>query len=214
MSAATSVNIPVPPQALELVIKGQEGTVAFACPTCGNIYTGHSFGGGVPGEEAGRHAAAGCCHRYCDCGAALEKGWSVCSACRSLIQAGKEKKLFEKAKKVTIEEYPADAMVFWEGDLAIGDGYFLNITELLDRCEEEDVEVPKYVWGCKPVPFSMRMDNLVEQALEGHHEDARDQITGAAEKELQDFLTAWCAKQRVKSWNPDYTVAVLLHPES
>lgn len=209
MSPATS--IPRPPEPFELVIKGTDKPVAFACPECGATYTSLTFGGGEHGILAAKHMASVHCHCYCACGTSIGPSRTKCDVCWAKALEEKESKVFEKAKKVTLEEYPADKHVYWDG--GIGDGYFLNIDEVLDRCEEEGLEVPKYVWACREVPFAMSADWLIERALEEHGEGARDEIASKDERELQALLDSWCRKQDVKSWEVDYSTAILLHPQ-
>ena len=56
-----------------------------------------------------------------------------------------------------------------------------------------EYEIPKVLWNCEEVKISMDADSIIENACEELHEDARDNISN--EKELQDFLNKWCAKQ-------------------
>ena len=208
MSAA--VSIPLPPEPYELVIKGMDKPVAFACKTCGATYTSATFGGGELGETAARHMATVHCFHRCVCGAEIGPSRTKCDECWNKTLAEKAEKVFDRAKKVTLEDYPSDQPVYWDG---LGDGYFLHIDELLDRCEEEGLEVPPYVWSCKEVPFRMEADWLLERALDSHGEGALQEIADKETEELQRLLDEWCARQDVKSWQVDYSTAVLLHPQ-
>lgn len=215
MSAA--VSLPVLPEPHEIVLKAfPDKTVAYACAECGALYSTVIFGGGPEGLVAARHAAQTHCHHFCACGAPVAINRSTCDTCWSARVKEKQEKVFEAATKVTIEEYE-DQPIYWEGPPGgasmSGDGYFLNIEEFLDRCEEEEVEVPPYVWATKPVPLSMDADFLLESALDEHHEGARDEFPDGAELELQKLLDDWCSKQKVKTWDTDYKRAVLLHPK-
>ena len=53
--------------------------------------------------------------------------------------------------------------------------------------------IPKVLWNCEEVKISMDADSIIENACEELHDDARDNIFD--EKELQEFLNNWCAKQ-------------------
>ena len=66
-------------------------------------------------------------------------------------------------------------------------GYYSNFDEYFEY------EIPKVLWNCEEVKISMDADSIIENACEELHEDARDNISN--EKELQDFLNKWCAKQ-------------------
>lgn len=209
--------LPILPEPLEVVLKKHpDKVVAFACPDCGALYSTVIYGGGASGLVAARHSAQTHCHHFCECGAPVAVNRTKCSACWKKVVDEKEKKVFEAALKVTIEEYE-DQPIYWEGPPSgssmTGDGYFLNIEEFLDCCEEEEVDVPPYVWATKPVAFAMNADFLLEDALQEHPEDARDALSADDERELQKLLDEWCAKQEVKTWVPDYKRAVLLHPE-
>lgn len=41
----------------------------------------------------------------------------------------------------------------------------------------------------------MDADGIIDSACDDLHEDARDNISGQDQKELQDFLDKWCEKQ-------------------
>lgn len=196
------------PEPFPLVIQGSDKPVAFACRECGALFTTYTFGTDLGADLAAKHAASMHCYHHCACGAELRKSRTKCDACWGQELAEKEKKVFARARKLTIEEYP-DNPVFWDG--APGDGLFLSICELLDRCEEEGLELPQYVWATREVPFAMNADWLIERALE---EQGEGFCYGLAnEGELQNLLDVWCAKQDLKNWQPDYTMAVLLHPQ-
>lgn len=215
MSAVAS--LPIPSEPLEIVLKKYpDRVVAYACANCGALYSTVIFGGGPEGDTAARHAALAHCHHFCTCGSPVPVNRSTCDACWGARVKEKEEKVFELAAKVTLEEYE-DQPIYWEGppggSSMSGDGYFLNIEEFLERCEEEEIDVPPYVWATKPVTLSMDASYLLESALDEHHEGARDEFPDGAERELQDLLDAWCAKQKVKSWDVDYKRSVLLHPK-
>lgn len=53
--------------------------------------------------------------------------------------------------------------------------------------------IPKVLWNCEETKISMDADSIIDNACEELHEDARDNIYD--EKELQEFLDKWCAKQ-------------------
>ena len=75
--------------------------------------------------------------------------------------------------------------------------YWQNYLDGSGGCNNFDeyfeYEIPKVLWNCEEVKISMDADSIIENACEELHEDARDNISN--EKELQDFLNKWCAKQ-------------------
>lgn len=209
MEAAPSVSF-TPPEPYPLVIKGATQPVAYACRTCGALFTTYLFGGGHTGCLAAEHVASTHCWHFCACGIYLRKGRTKCDGCWGQILADNEKKAFALARKLTIEEYP-NQEVYWDG--GIGDGFFLDVSDLLDRCEEESLDIPPYAWAAKEVPLAMNADWLLERALEEHGEGAREEIAEKDLPELQVLLDKWCLRQDLKSWQPDYSTAVLLHPQ-
>jgi hypothetical protein len=214
MSAA--VSLPQLPDPHEIVLKAYpDKIIAYACADCGAMYATTMFGGGEGGRIAAHHAAQSHCHHFCTCGTPVVVGRTSCNACWLLRLQEREQEVFEAAKKVTIEEYP-DQPVYWDGSLhgmMIGDGYFLNIEEFLDRCEEEGVDLPPYVWATRATTLAMSADFLLEHAMQEHHEGARDTLPTDAETELQEILDEWCSKQKTLTWEADYKMAVLLHPK-
>lgn len=49
------------------------------------------------------------------------------------------------------------------------------------------------MWNCEVIKLAMDADSIIDNACDKLHEDARDNISD--EKELQEFLDKWCAKQ-------------------
>lgn len=125
-----------------------------------------------------------------------------------------EETLYEKAKKITIEEY--DGPIYREGAGGDwGEGYFSDIEALLDYCETEGYDPPSYVWACSAKPFELgerAVEDLLERELEFQemYEDAGARITDAQRKELADLLTAWAKKVNLESWEIDYSRVILL----
>ncbi len=192
---------------LELVIKSSpETVVAVACAECGVVFTGSTFGGGTLGLEAAlQMAQSHCGTKVCACGADIQrKYWSVCDACITKQETTKEERAFEKAGKFTIDDYPGDKPIFH------GDTFSDNLDEFLERYEEDGLDLPAYVWGAKRIDFHVDADNVIEQALDGHHEEANEHLKPDAYKTLQLALDTWCEEQNIRSWEPDYELAVLL----
>src|SRR5882672_8134599 len=63
-----------------------------------------------------------------------ERHYSVCRECRDERYRKKEETAFEKAKKITAENYTGH-MLYWEGGSGdcTGDGYFSSVETLLDE---------------------------------------------------------------------------------
>lgn len=211
--ATTPVPAPFfPPEPLEVVIKGREEPVAYACSRCGIL---RLLNESDTAEEraAKREEAAEHCMKVCVCGGQLDYCYRLrCKDCRAKAEVEKEHKRFDKAEKLALEEYP-DEPVFWEGHTGgMGDGYFSGIDEVMDLCEEEGLEVPEYVWACKSKEFKLDADRILESAVENQemYEDAGDDIPDDARGRLQAYLDVWAKEIGLRSWSPDHTRAVLL----
>ena len=86
-----------------------------------------------------------------------------------------------------------------------------DIEELEDYCKENDIAMPKYVWGTTVSKISMDADSIIESACEELYEEAGEQIDDRDSKELQDMLDKWCEKQRgTDTYYVDYNVAILI----
>jgi hypothetical protein len=202
--------------AFELVLRGGTETVAFVCPTCGAVFTLRKEQLPGPAREAVAAAAvAHCVPRRCPCGQLIEdKYYTRCRGCREEAERQKEQRHFEKAEKLTIEAY--DGPLYWEGHSAsLGDGYFADAEELLGYCEDEEVDVPPFVWACSPHEFTLDGERFLANELERQemYEGVGEDITDDARRKLREFLDAWVKERDLRAWGVDYSRAVLLHPD-
>lgn len=141
------------------------------------------------------------------CGKPLIKGTNRCSCEKYREHEEEEKRIkyqetIAKAKEIELkdasyyiydeqsEKYFSDEDEFvehyWQNYLD-GSGGYNNFDEYFEY------EVPKVLWNCEKVKISMDADSIIENTCDELHEDARDNISD--EKELQEFLNKWCAKQ-------------------
>jgi len=172
---------------------------AWKCEKCGKYYLNKA-------------ATDDCCKdkpeveiRTCRvCGCVVEGHGVICQICL-------DQERFTKAKKVKYSEYKVGYL--WDENT---DKYFEN-KEALEEKYLEDAEdsedklipeFPTWCYGCTETFFSIDIDSAIENALEDMYEDF-DEITD--EKELQDFVKAWNAKQNGKTYNVDYKTVVLLN---
>lgn len=141
------------------------------------------------------------------CGKVLSKGLNRCDCDDFLEQEREEQRIkyqetIDKAKEIDLkdaseyiydelsEEYFSDECDFvdhWWELYQEGDHDCNNFNEYFERC------VPKVLWNCEVIKLSMDADGIIENACDELHEGARDNISD--EKELQEFLDKWCAKQ-------------------
>jgi hypothetical protein len=108
-----------------------------------------------------------CCNWKCACGASLPNFHTKCDACCQAEDARKEREQFEKSEKLT--EW--DGWIYSEG-LGHRDGYFEDVADLLEYCEEEEIDPPSYVWVCDKIHFvNASIDTILDHIFDQAYED-------------------------------------------
>lgn len=192
---------------VELVVKGKETVVGYACALCGASFLIHRDAG-IEEVRSQHDAAQNHCGRKCACGEALDGHYQLaCMKCQVAAHARKEQRRFEQAEKLTIEAY--DGPVFWE------DEYYFSVDELLDHCEDQELELPTYVWATTPSRFSLSAEDVLGRELERQdmYEDAFDAIPEQTRKSLQAYFDVWCKELDMVSYHCDTSRAVVLRPD-
>jgi hypothetical protein len=202
---------------LEVVVKGGEKVVGYACSVCNLYHSPTIYAGNGPSVyEAARDAAVRCCDRRCeDCNDPLEKGWhyTVCKPCHGKRDAKREQERYEKATKVPETEY--DGAVFDEGGNGSQEGYFESLEELREYFDGDDL--PEWVWACTSRGFGkFDAGDVIDNELSDHHEDARDWLEAGATAALQTALDAWVETyaKAVVTWEADHSRVVVLTKET
>lgn len=100
-----------------------------------------------------------------------------------------------------------DWWVYLEG---AGKEYFENVGELLEELENDEQEIPEFVFICQPIHFKAPdIEDLIADCLSGHYDDAYDAINNESymqlESALEDFQRA---NSHIISYEPDYTKMV------
>lgn len=195
--------------AVELNI-GDKPCGVWMCEKCRRL------NGSYMGGDA-KAMAERCCRPYIctgGCGAELpyEKHRMRCDDCCRKDQQAKELKAYENAKKLKPSEW--DGPVFDRND-----NFFMSLDDYFERYhDDEDVREEQqegtWVWCAREIKFSPSVDNMIENALDNHHEDAADRISTAEMKELEDFVAAWAEKTGVISYEPDGKSVVLIESET
>lgn len=154
------------------------------------------------------------------CGKVLSKGLNRCDCEDFLEQEREEKRIkyqetINKAKEIDIES------VFTYLYDEKSNEYFSDIDEFITYYEDvadfkNDEEMlkklPEILWVCEEAMLSMDADSIIDNACDELHEDARENISD--EKELQEFLDKWCAKQSgTTSYYPCYREYVRVQKE-
>lgn len=175
----------------------------YKCGNCGSVFISEEY-------------AEKCCRpKHCEkCGAEMPHNsyYTLCEKCRAEKEATKEKERFEKAKHYTFDNVPQSSIIMLYSDsYGENEGYFDDLEQLEDYCEENDIEMPGYVWGTRCERISMDAGSIIENACEELHEDAYDWIGKESEEELQETLNKWCEKQSgTDTYYVDYKVAIIL----
>lgn len=185
----------------ELTFKGEDQTVLYACGECGRLSSPAIYMAkpDVQHATARRMAEECCAPRKCECGAEIEKHWTACSACR-------ERKMLNKATLIDMATHDGPVSAESEGDW--GDGYSSSIEAMIEACHEHGEPVPAYCHPCHEQHLRLDPDSLLENAVDGMHEDAGDQIEAA--DELSDFIAGWNAKQRCVSYYADRSRVIVI----
>lgn len=166
-----------------------KGIQAWQCEKCGKAFLS-------------KRAADECCKEKkpytCRvCGCEVKEYHLICGSCH-------DKERYEKAKKVKYSEYNIGCL--WDEQT---DKYFYDVGEMEDYYEDEDLEMPKWCYGCTEVPFEIDIDHAIENASEEMYEDFDNQDINDLE-ELYDYIEQWNKKQTAKAYYSDYDTVVLL----
>lgn len=209
---------------LPLVVRRKEvdpadKIVAHACGACGTVYKD-------------KETAEQCCAPYrCEqCGVETKRYYTLCDNCRISREEKKEQARFEKAQKLNSDEYTGPVFCGEFDGGGLGDGYWMDLGELLGHIEDEQEwfdenaksetknpevpaarpKVPAYVYACNEVPFRLIAGDIVDQGLEDHYEGAQDRVSDKDCAALQRLLDEWCAGLGIVSYEQDTARVVLL----
>lgn len=122
-----------------------------------------------------------------------------------------EMNLFKKAKvKTTISEADKSKIEMMYSEVyPYNEGYFGDLDELEDYCNDNEIEIPKYVYGTNKKSLSIDAYDMVSSGCDELHEDAFNNINNL--KELQKFLDEWCSKQTgTDTYSMDTNYIILL----
>ncbi len=183
--------------------------VAHACQKCGKRYLFSS----LSVEDKAKKLAEQCCRNDCcaQCGATIHLGLGGvhCAQCV-------EFNIVKKAKHIPDNEYKGLA-VFTE-DVPNSDSEYYFDDDLYQRCDDEGVEPPCYVYACNPVPFELDVFAYIESEFEAHTagiddiDDIDDFTDGKQLMELCGKLSDWAAKQPV-FYKVDTKLVIVLDDE-
>ncbi|KKN79968.1 hypothetical protein LCGC14_0334760 [marine sediment metagenome] len=168
----------------------------WACGACAAAYGG---------KLAEKTALECCAEMLCDCGKPVDgKHCTSCYACRVKTQDAKEQALFDKAEKIPWREY--------DGEMVYSDRqeFYPDVDSMVDAEDDPPDDPPRWAWACTSLKLKFNAMDLVNGQLEAddHHEESRSYIGDNDVAELQKLLDAWCEKQTVETFFPDYSRVV------
>ena len=141
--------------------------------------------------------------------------WGMCKnrKCRVEIDRRNEQRLLDKATKCEIEEVSSEFTEMFYSESYGGEGFFTEIEELVEYCEDEDITIPDYVWATQKVELSLDAYGILESTCEELHEDALSNLTNI--NGLQELLDKWVDTQGGQStYYPYYKYAIRVHKEA
>lgn len=170
---------------VEALVKASkpDETVAWFCTNCGTVYSDKGGHGKYDAERCAvrrpqryaRHCPATvdqtpCTEWACeDCGAECSAYQWYCSKCIGKHRTDSEDEKLAKTKDViAAKDYPSDQGVVWDGN------YHQCLEDLVDHCDNRDIELPRRVWATKPSFFQLNPDGILEDAWENWSEGCED----------------------------------------
>jgi len=105
-----------------------------------------------------------------------------------------EQTKISKAIRCDYDDVPEDQKeMMYSSSYGYNEGYFTKMEELIDYCEEEEIEIPEYVWSTSRIDLSLDAYSILEDACSDLHEEAFGSVDNI--DELQKYLDAWCDRQ-------------------
>lgn len=177
-------------------MKETKEVLVYACGYCGELYY--------------KKEQADYCHadRTCSkCGIVIGKDdyYTNCKSCRDKKELEKQQELYDKARKMTYEEYTKEFPEHW---LCWGDRYYQE-PEDMEYDFEEESDTPKWVWGTSENITMLDGYDIVSNFEE--NTEIEDFELGKTEfNEILEFCKEWNKKYSVKSYSESNKIAVIL----
>lgn len=208
------VELPVHPQPIPLTppasISNPAPTpLAWACAICRTV--------------SNQEMAFRCCHPCptAGCSRKLAHTGDHCMVCGSRIYAkeARDRELASLAE-IPLHEGTYTGPVYYpflpngRSGQAVGEGYFKDLQDFVDVCVASGYKLPERVWTVelhRPVQWA---NDVIESALEEHHEDAGSEISAEDVEEFEEFLQQWWGKQKIETWEKGRTAVLVPKPEA
>lgn len=113
-------------------------------------------------------------------------------------------------KIITYEEYEYE-FIYDE----VTEKFYDDLEELFEFYSENEIELPKHVYGCQPIDFEgVDIMSLVhDDLLENHFEDAWNYVDTEGLYQIQEKLDEWVKEQGIKSWDVDPYIKIIIPNE-
>jgi len=179
-----------------------------SCPTCGG--TGWLFD-----NKEGYIQQCSTCYmagviNLCEICGKPKRGICTNRSCQEERDRINELIKLSKAIRCNYDDVPEDQKeMLYSPSYGYNEGYFTETEELIEYCEEEEIEIPEYVWSTSRIDLSMDAYTILENACNDLHEEALGSVDNI--DELQKYLDAWCDKQtgcRTYCGNGRYAIKV------
>lgn len=147
------------------------------------------------------------------CGNVIGKStWCNNKRCIDIRNEESELALYEKANKYTLDNVPKEfCEYFYSEHYECDEGYFFDIDSLEDYCKDNDVDMPKFIWGTAKKKLFIDADDVVSNALEEWYEDAFNRVNDDELSKLQVALNNFCKNCGVgECYEVDYKVCIEL----
>ena len=98
-----------------------------------------------------------------------------CKYCGKLVE---EKHWLEHRECIESNKIEkAEKLDTWDDWVYYNDKYYSNISELIEELQEDEEEIPEYVYVCKIIPFpKIQIDDLLEEIGENSYEGIEDDL--------------------------------------
>jgi len=156
-------------------------------------------------------------NRKCSyCGKILNRGSYKCDCAGYLKEQykkeeEKEQEVFQKAEKMTYEEYTNKYPNYMIYD-PFGDKYYMDLDDLEEDYYSYSAEdtLPKYVYGTTKQSIRLDVNNILEYECDNLHEDAYDNLDGI--KELREAIEKFneVNKTNTATFWMNYKIAIIL----
>lgn len=172
----------------------------YSCGYCGKLYRNKQQADECHGDRV-----------CCDCGKVIGKqSYNLrCKSCDAKFDFNKVRNLYNKAEKLTYEEYVEK---YKNNPIVIGDEYYFGIDDYLYDIESYDGndDVAKWAWGTKSSVATINCGDILDRFIEEVNLEDYDVVQEGV-VEIENFCKDWNEKYAETVYYEDNSVVVLLY---